>query len=185
MVNITKKAIKVTFARMLREKPLSEITVKSLSERCGINRNTFYYHYEDIPSLLNELVTDIFNSIIRKYPSIDSLEDGLIAIMKFSDKNRKAIGHVFDSAGRNIFEFQMWRMADSLSELYCTKFLEGYSISEDDFRLSVKLVRSLIAGLVFDWLNTGMKGDSEEEIHRICQICRGSIEEVIGRMENG
>ena len=59
MTDFTKKAIKDTFVELLEEYPLNEITVKSLVKACGINRNSFYYHYHDISSLIDEIIKDI------------------------------------------------------------------------------------------------------------------------------
>ena len=56
MANFTQKAIKDTFLKLLDERPLSQISVKMLVEECGINRNTFYYHYADIPALIEYAV---------------------------------------------------------------------------------------------------------------------------------
>ena len=56
MANFTQKAIKETFIALLEEHPLSDITVKNIVETCGINRNSFYYHYQDIPALIEEIV---------------------------------------------------------------------------------------------------------------------------------
>ena len=47
MANFTQKAIKETFIALLEEHPLSDITVKNIVETCGINRNSFYYHFQD------------------------------------------------------------------------------------------------------------------------------------------
>ena len=49
MPNFTKQAIKDSFLRLLNQQPLSKISVRSIVEDCGINRNSFYYHYQDIP----------------------------------------------------------------------------------------------------------------------------------------
>ena len=48
----TKQAIKASFLKLLNERPLSQITVKSIVEDCGINRNSFYYHYQDLQALV-------------------------------------------------------------------------------------------------------------------------------------
>ena len=55
MANFTKQAIKAAFLELLDEKPLNKISVRDIVERCGINRNSFYYHFQDIPSLLGEI----------------------------------------------------------------------------------------------------------------------------------
>ena len=48
MTTATKDAIKASFMKQLNRKPLSKITVREIVDDCGINRNTFYYHYTDI-----------------------------------------------------------------------------------------------------------------------------------------
>ena len=48
----TKKAISFTLKELLLEKPLSKITVNDITERCDINRQTFYYHFESITDLV-------------------------------------------------------------------------------------------------------------------------------------
>ena len=52
MANFTKKAIRASFIKLLNEKPLTQITVRDIVEDCGVNRNTFYCHFNDIYTLL-------------------------------------------------------------------------------------------------------------------------------------
>ena len=52
MSGFTKEIIAKTFTELLDEKPMSKITVKDIVERCGVNRNTFYYHFKDIYDLV-------------------------------------------------------------------------------------------------------------------------------------
>lgn len=45
MPNFTKKEIKRSFIKLLNEQPLNQISVRDIVEDCGINRNSFYYHF--------------------------------------------------------------------------------------------------------------------------------------------
>ena len=65
MANFTKQAIKASFMKLLSQKPLNKISVRDIVEDCGINRNSFYYHFQDIPSLLGEIVTEQTDQLIR------------------------------------------------------------------------------------------------------------------------
>ena len=58
MPSFTRQAIMKAFMQLLEERPLNKITVKDIVEVCGINRNTFYYHFEDIPSLIEAIVKE-------------------------------------------------------------------------------------------------------------------------------
>ena len=48
MAAFTKLGIMRVFENLLSVKPLEKITVKDITDQCGISRNTFYYHYQDI-----------------------------------------------------------------------------------------------------------------------------------------
>ena len=48
MAAFTKLVIMRVFENLLSVKPLEKITVKDITDQCGISRNTFYYHYQDI-----------------------------------------------------------------------------------------------------------------------------------------
>ena len=58
MANLTEKAIKASALKLLNEKPINQITIKDIVEDCGINRNSFYYHFRDLPSLIEEMVME-------------------------------------------------------------------------------------------------------------------------------
>ena len=63
MANFTRRAIKETFLKLLNQRPLNQITVKDIVEDCGINRNSFYYHFEDLPALVEEMVGEQVQSL--------------------------------------------------------------------------------------------------------------------------
>ena len=67
MSSLTKKAIANSFLGLLQEKPLEKITVKEIVEDCGINRNTFYYHFDDIPSLLELILREETERVLGEH----------------------------------------------------------------------------------------------------------------------
>lgn len=48
-MNRTKKLISDAFWALLEEKPFNRITVQNIVECCQVNRNTFYYHFQESP----------------------------------------------------------------------------------------------------------------------------------------
>lgn len=66
MSNFTKIAIQQSFLRLLSQRSITKITVKDIVEDCGINRNSFYYHFQDLPQLLE---TVIIESATRSSPA--------------------------------------------------------------------------------------------------------------------
>lgn len=58
MSGFTKDVIARTLIELLDEKPMSKVTVKDIVERCGVNRNTFYYHFHDIPEVVEYVLKE-------------------------------------------------------------------------------------------------------------------------------
>ena len=52
MPSFTRKAIMQSFLKLVDQRPINKVTIKDIVEDCGINRNTFYYHFSDIPALI-------------------------------------------------------------------------------------------------------------------------------------
>ena len=52
MSQMTKRALEASLKELLRHKPLDKITVSDLTDHCGVNRMTFYYHFKDIYDLV-------------------------------------------------------------------------------------------------------------------------------------
>ena len=61
----TKNAIHAAFQQMAASTGIEHITVKELAELAGINRKTFYSHYDSIEALEQELMQDLIQEIYR------------------------------------------------------------------------------------------------------------------------
>ena len=66
MTTRTRKAIMDSCIKLLNERPVNKISVKDIVEDCGINRNTFYYHFCDLPSLIEAITQEEADQIIQK-----------------------------------------------------------------------------------------------------------------------
>ena len=52
MATSTKEALAAALRQMMTVKPIDKVTVKDIVEICGVNRQTFYYHFDDVDDLL-------------------------------------------------------------------------------------------------------------------------------------
>ena len=48
----TKQQLANALKSLMQTKPLEKITIKDIVIFCGVNRQTFYYHFKDINDLL-------------------------------------------------------------------------------------------------------------------------------------
>lgn len=183
MAGFTKKAIQASFVKLLNEKPLSQITVRDIVDDCGINRNTFYYHFQDLPHLLVTMVDEEAERIIGEYPTTESLEDCFHAVISFALENRKAVMHIYHSINRDVYEQYQWRICEHTVTAYVDSILSGRSVSEQDRQLIIDYLKGVCFGLVSYWMETGMQEDLPTRFHRIFELKHGDLEQMVARCE--
>lgn len=184
MANFTRKAIKDAFITLLEERPLHEITVKSIVEQCGINRNSFYYHFQDLPALIEEIVKEEAESIIRAYPSVTSIVECFDAVIAFAAHRKRAIMHIYRSVSRDVFERNLMMLCAYFVRSYMDTTLAGEEISAENRKTILDYYKCVCFGLVIDWLNTGMADGYPESIRRIFLLKKDSAMEVARLLEN-
>lgn len=184
MTNFTKQAIKETFLKLLNERPLTQISVREIVTECGINRNSFYYHFHDIPSLIEEIVMDAADGIIKKYPSITSIDEAMEAAFRFSLDNKKAILHICNSINKNIYERYMMRICEYVVTTYFDTVFAETELAAEDKSVAIMFMKCELFGLTVDWINNGMSEDAIVKLKQLLVICNGLTNEIIDRCRN-
>lgn len=184
MANFTRRAIKETFLALLEEQPFSDITVKDIVEKCGINRNSFYYHYQDLPALLEEIVREDTEAIIRKYPNVSSIVECYDALTEFVTTRRRAIMHIYRSVNREMFETYLMQVSEYFVRSYVDTALVNQEIPQEDRQTIIDYYKCVGFGLVIDWLNNGMSADRVKSIRRMF-LLRKDLAGEVARMLQG
>lgn len=183
MASFTKQAIRRSFLKLLNDKPLAQITVREIVEDCGVNRNTFYYHYQDIPRLLESIIDEEAERIIREYSSISSIEDCLNAVIGFALENRTAVMHIYHSTNRDSYEQYLWKTCEHVVSIYIDGILSSRKVTANDRQLMIDYMKCVCFGLIMGWLKEGMKPDIQSRFHRICKLKQGELANMVAQCE--
>lgn len=182
MSAFTKKAITESFIKLLNEKPLDKITVKDIVEDCGINRNTFYYYYQDIYALLDELFLAETDRTLLDATDYSTLQQTLLAATAFVRENRRAIYHIYKSISRERLEQYLYDVSDQLLLRMVHSLTQGLEVSEGDIRLVSDFYKYALVGMVLDWLNGNMQKDADEAIRRLGVLLEGNIRSTLEKV---
>lgn len=174
MSNLTKTAIRNSLIKLLGERPINKITIKDITDDCGINRNSFYYHYSDLPSLISEIVNTEADRIINTCSNIDSIEDCLNAAISFALENKTAVLHIHNSPNREIYESYLWRVCEHITAALINTVLHnsGKQVSDADKTILIRYYKCVCFGTVMDWLNGGMQSDMISDFRHLCSLIR-------------
>lgn len=77
-VAVTKRMIQEALVRLLENKPIDRIKVNELCEESGINRATFYRHYETLQDILREIEADLIRTMPQPRQKPRNLEDARV-----------------------------------------------------------------------------------------------------------
>ena len=179
MASFTRKAIIKSFIKLLEEKPLKQITIRDIVDDCGINRNTFYYHFDSIPDLIENILEEGSRNILSGNKDIKTIEDCLNVVADAIVKNRTLVLHIYKSANRELFEEYHWRLCDHVVHAYVDKTLNESGISETDQRIITGYIKSLVYGVASGWLENGLKDDIRPFVHRICELKQGDLDAIL------
>ena len=98
MSNITKRAMAQSLKKILVVKELDKITITDITNDCGINRQTFYYHFKDIYDLLEWIFANEVVEKIEKETTIETWQDNFKYVLDYMLKNKKFIVVILWSA---------------------------------------------------------------------------------------
>jgi AcrR family transcriptional regulator len=182
MTALTKDAIKQSFMKLINQKPLSKITVKEIAEDCKINRNSFYYHYNDIPALVEEILNEQVDELVSLGDEA-SIYECIIMGMDFALQNKKAAMHIYNSVNKEMFELYINRVSQRTIDGYMELAAKKYNITDRDREVITMYYKSLIIGFMFNWLNNGMNNNLTDDLKRICELFEGNTELVLGRCD--
>ena len=181
MTSFTRKSIMESFLKLVDERPLNKISVKDIVEDCGINRNTFYYHFIDMPDLIEAIMKEDADRIVRECGGVDSLEACLQEALQLTSAHKSAVYHIYNSASRDIVERYLLEVCGYVAEKFVDNVAGGMEVSDEDRQVLVQFHKCECFGQIVDWLNHGMNTDMERQFFRLCELGRGMTADMLRR----
>ncbi|MDO4471587.1 MAG: TetR/AcrR family transcriptional regulator [Bacillota bacterium] len=184
MANFTEKELLNTLKELLKDKSLDRITVKELTDRCGISRNTFYYHYHDIYELVVAYFVHEAQRIIGSYKADENWEGGFLEGLTFLYENRRVIQHIYKSVSRPQLDRFINDVVYHHAMILIRGKMEGINYSQRTLELATDFYKNALMGAVLQWIEGDMK-DSPEELAAIYNsVFQGTVEHLFESLES-
>ncbi len=174
-------SMKLQLANALKERmrtmSLEKIRVKDLTDICGVNRQTFYYHFDDIYDLLHwTCVNEIRTATKISDPNVTWKESAEL-LMKYIEKNRDLCILVLETLGRrqlkNMFSGNIEQLLRKITENLQSKNLSPERTELLEF--NIKYNSMAIGGLLEGWLLDEIKMPSEKMLWYMEYIVKNNI----------
>ena len=181
MSNLTCKALAAAAVSLLEERPLDKITVRDITDRCGLTRNTFYYHFQDIYDLLDWTLQEDIHRLIVNEIDLDNWEESIAALFAYMRANRLLILNAFHSLERDTLEREVFKLLSPLLHRLFSAQSGFDRLCEADQDFIVSVYGLGIAGLLLRWIGTNMLAPPEPLIRQLYRLADGSLEGIVQR----
>ena len=114
MSQITKRALEASLKNLLLQKPLNKITINDITEDCGINRMTFYYHFKDIYDLVEWACLEDATKALEGKKTAETWQQGFLQIFYAVRENKPFIMNVYNYIDRAQVEVYLTPLVDNL-----------------------------------------------------------------------
>ncbi len=160
---------------MLLKKPLDKITITDLTDDCGINRMTFYYHFKDIYDLVEWACEEDAREALAGKKTYDTWQQGLLQIFQAVLDNRPFILNVYRSISREQIERYLYRLTYDLLISVVEEQASGLDVCQKDKEFIAHFYKYGFVGLLLDWIRQDMKEKPEVLIERLAFLMQGNI----------
>lgn len=177
----TRSLIADTFRRMLETKPFERITVKEIVEECGLTRNTFYYYYDDIYDIVDEILCSEAENLTVEIDEDTSLSEAMKRAVALAVNEPGLVRAVFRSQKSEELKVYFSRAMETVIAGVFEARTRGKEVSERDRRIIIDSFRFAFEGALEKWVAQGMKTPIAEEIERMAWLFEGSFGSAIAK----
>lgn len=171
---ITKKALGEALKELMAERPFDKISIKDICDACGMNRNSFYYHFRDKQDLIIWIFDFEFIQRIKPLEFTDAFEF-FENTCEYFYEHKAFYVKAFEITGQNCFSEYFCEVFHQFSLEYMKKYFGSVERSDEFARFVTDALRMAL----IRWLNdTG-----NVKPHELAELSKEALFAVAERCE--
>ena len=177
----TKKALAAALKRLMVNKPISKITVREPVAECGINRNSFYYPFEDIYALFKWMVESEAVEIVKQYDLMMDYHEVVSFVLDYVENNQYLLTNAYNAIGQaGLKRFLYLDFISCLGNLIDQGArMQGVQLDADYLEFLCAFYAEAIAGTLLDYITHPQARSREKVIAYVERLLRSTLPAVI------
>ena len=177
----TRRSFAASLKKFMEKKPLSKITVSEIIADCGVNRKTFYYHFEDIYALLKWMLEEEAVSVVKQFDLLVDYREAVVFVMNYVRENKHLLCCAYDSMGRDQMKgfFYSDFIGITRNVVQTTAQRLGIHVEEQFKEFLAHFYTEAIAGLLIDEFTDKDGHDPEKAADYFALVLENSLPSVL------
>lgn len=182
MSQTTKRALEASLKKLLLQKPLNKITINDITEDCGVNRMTFYYHFKDIYDLVDWILVEDASKILEGRRNFDTWTEAFLDILEQVRANKVLVLNVYRSVGREQVEQYLYKLLDPMLREFVDRECQDITVQDAERQFVVDFYKYALVGMVLEWIRRDMKVDPAVMTSRLSAMIHGDLRRALCRL---
>ena len=180
---MTRRLLADSLKHLMETRSLTKITVREIVSGCGLNRQTFYYHFQDVYELVEWIIKEEALSHMVQHQSWETWKDGVLAVLNYLKTNEKICICAYQSVSRELLHQFLYSDIFELFLHGIETLSETRNISQEERTFTAHFYTTASMGIAEHWLIEGMKETPESLVHYLSVMVEGGLEGTISRFD--
>ena len=174
----TKKQLAEALKKAMNHKPFSKITVSELVKACNMNRNTFYYHFEDIYDLLRWMFEQETVEVVRQFDVLKDYAQVINYTFDYIEANQYIINSAYDATGKDALRrfFRDEFHGTTLALIERIEERKGKKLDENYREFLCEFLIEGLSGILIAWIKKETKRDRDTASKNLIRVITGCLE---------
>lgn len=171
----TKRLIADTVAELSKHKPIDKITVKDVVSACHVSRQTFYYHFQDLPDVMEWMIRNSLEELLEESKHTDSPETTLyLFVSMVADHVQGLLPKLLASRNRVQIERLMLQAVRTYLQELIRQRKPDLKIGYSDLQVAIDFYSYGLTGLLLEY-GTNDTIDAAQLTGQMYRILNGGI----------
>ena len=181
---ITKKALALSIKKLMETTPLSKISIRQIADNCGVNRQTFYYHFKDKFALVNWIYyTEVIENLAGG-TNYAHWTDAMYKTLIYFSSNKSFYTNALNTPGQNAFDGYLFKETYDLIMGVVNDISLGLDVSATDKSFIADFYTHAFVGITVQWIKSSMKEPPHIMVDRLNDVVEGSLLGALTRYTN-
>lgn len=185
MNQLTKDAIAKALTDLLQERPIEKITIKDITDRCGINRQTFYYHFSDIYNLMEwTLDKELRRALGTREISPTDWKEYVRKIFAVMRSQKRGLLNAYDEKNRLYYEVFLKKEIQPVVRQLVSECPEAEEVSKEKKTFIEEVYTRILLSFFLEWIDEGMQDETQVQLEDYFTLVDGSMNSALLRFKN-